>query len=114
MEMIKIAVLPLMEAKSLQDQLRTHNVDIKLEHNELTCTRGCSVTVELHGKEADLPIISKIYHENFLKLLEGHDVNLEAMNSVYDPSKNVATCPACATEFSTDSSECPECGLVFV
>lgn len=112
MEMIRIAVLPLQEAKNLQDQLRSKNIELKLEHNEATCTRGCSVTVEVHGLEKDLPQIAQIYQENYLKLLEGHEVDYEAINSVFDPSRSTATCPACSTEFSTKETECPECGLV--
>lgn len=112
MKMIKIAILPLQEAKTLQDQLQQRHIELKLDHNDATCTRGCSVTVEVLGYEKDLPEIAKVYNENYMKLLEGHDVNIEALNSVFDPSKSKATCPACATEFSTKLTECPECGLV--
>lgn len=112
MNLIRLAILPLEEAKGLQDQLRSKNIELQLEHNDATCTRGCSVTVEVLGYEKDLPVISEVYRDNYMKLLEGHDVNLDALNAVYDPSKSNATCPACATEFSTKLSECPECGLV--
>jgi hypothetical protein len=112
MQMVKMAVMPLQEAKSFQDQLKSKGIEIKLDHNEQTCTRGCTVTVEVHGQEKDLPVIAQVYQENYAKLLEGHEVNFEVMNSVYDPNQEQATCPACGTDFSTKLTECPECGLV--
>lgn len=112
MEMIKIAVMSLQEAKSFQDQLMKKGVTIQLEHNEKTCTRGCTVTVELLGRQQDLPVIAEVFQSNYAKLLEGHDVNPEVVNSIYDPSKEIALCPACGTDFSTKLTECPECGLV--
>jgi rRNA maturation endonuclease Nob1 len=112
MEMIKLAVMPLQEAKNFQDQLKEKGVTIRLEHNEKTCTRGCTVTVEVLGREQDLPIVAEVYQNNFAKLLNGHEVNLDIINSVFDPSKETAICPACGTSFATSSTECPECGLV--
>ncbi len=41
--------------------------------------------------------------ESFAKSLEGHDVDLELLNSVFDPSQEKAVCPACGFEFSTSS-----------
>jgi len=112
MDQLTIAVLPLQDAKNLQNDLQKQGVEISLNHNEQTCTRGCAITVEVLGFEKDLPIISKIYQENFQKMTEGHDVNWEAVNSVFDTSKDTAVCPACSFEFSTSKSECPDCGLV--
>lgn len=106
--------MPLAEAKTLQDQLKKEGVDIVLNHNDQTCTRGCTVTVEVTGKEADAPLIAKIYHENFKKLTDGLDVNWKALDSVFDPSAEKVTCPACAHEFVPTSSECPDCGLSFM
>lgn len=111
MEPLRIAVLPLNDAKSLQDDLAKENVEIILNHNEKTCTRGCTVTVEVLGYEKDIPKIAEIYQNNYKKLTEGHEVNWDVANSVFDPNKSTATCPACGTEFSTSSSECPDCGL---
>ena len=112
MEPIRIAVLPLQDAKSLQDDLSKRNIEIVLNHNDQTCTRGCSVTVEVLGHEKDIPIIAQTYQDNFQKLTEGHEVNWEAANAVFDPTQEKAICPACAYEFSTTESECPDCGLV--
>ncbi len=112
MEPIRLAILPLNDAKSLQDDLKSEGVELVLNHNEKTCTRGCSVTVEVLGYEKDIEIISKKYQQNYQKLTEGHEVNWEAANSVFDPNAEKAICPACSFEFSTDKSECPDCGLV--
>lgn len=112
MEPIRLAVMPLTDAKEFQDQLQKKGVEIILNHNEQTCTRGCTVTVEVLGHEKDIEIIAKSYQENYQKLTEGHEVNWEVANSVFDPSAESATCPACGHSFSTSQSECPDCGLV--
>lgn len=112
MNLIPIAVLPLQDAKDFQRQLSDKGVEISLNHNDQTCTRGCAITVEVHGAEKDLPIIAKTYQENFQKLTEGHEIDWNALNAVFDPSKETAVCPACSFEFSTSKKECPDCGLV--
>lgn len=112
MEPIRLAVMPLTDAKIFQDDLKKEGIDIVLNHNEQTCTRGCTVTVEVLGYETDLEHISKKYHENYQKMTEGHEVNWEVANAVFDPNAKEATCPACGFSFSTDKSECPDCGLV--
>lgn len=112
MDFTPIAVLPLEEAKKLQDQLFSKGVEVKLEHNEQTCTRGCAVTVEFHAKLSDIDVIRDVFTENQKNLLQGHNVDWEALNAVYDPNKSHALCPACSTEFDTSLKECPECGLV--
>ena len=111
MDLIKIGVMNLAEAKDLQTSLEKVGVELILNHNESTCTRGCSVTVELHAKESDLPKVNQMYHEKFSKLLEGHDFDPEVLNSVFDASAEKAQCPACGHIFSTTQSECPDCGL---
>lgn len=112
MEHVKIAVMGLQEAKDLQKACEEKGAEIILNHNDQTCTRGCAVTVELHAKEADIPIIQEVYSKNYQKLLEGHQINFDIIDSVYDPSADQATCPACGCQFSTVNTECPDCGLV--
>lgn len=111
MEPLRIAVLPLNDAKNLQDDLQKVGVELVLNHNEQTCTRGCTITVEVLGYEKDLPQIIEVYESNYKKLAEGHDVNWEVANAVFDPNKSTAICPACGHEFATTHTECPECGL---
>lgn len=112
MNLIPIAVLPLQDAKDFQKQLKTKGVEISLNHNDQSCTRGCAVTVEILGHEKDLPIIANTYQENFEKLTDGHEVDWKAISAVYDPNQEMAVCPACSFEFSTNNKECPDCGLV--
>jgi hydrogenase maturation factor HypF (carbamoyltransferase family) len=112
MTMIRLAVLPLSDAKQLQADVAKRGVEVVLNHNGQTCTRGCTVTVEILGLEKDIPIVAEVYQNNFKKLTDGHNVNWDIANSVFDPTKETAICPACSTEFSTKLSECPECGLV--
>lgn len=111
MELIRMGVMALNEAKQFQKECSEKGIELVLNHDDQTCTRGCAITVEIHGQEKDLPVIQKIFSERYAKLLEGHDINIDQMNAVYDPNLENATCPACGTQFSTSSTECPECGL---
>jgi rubrerythrin len=110
-ELIKMAVMNLQEAKQFQKELAAQDVSIVLNHDDKTCTRGCAITVEVHAREIDMPMIQKVYSEIYAKLLDGHDVNAEQMNAVYDTSQAEALCPACGHRFATGPSECPDCGL---
>lgn len=112
MELVKLAVMGLNDAKELQRDCQSQGVELVLNHNDQTCTRGCAVTVEVHATEKDLPIVQKVYSEKYQKLLKGHDVNFDVINSVYDTSEDTAICPACGFKFSTTNSECPDCGLM--
>jgi hypothetical protein len=112
MELIKLAVMALNEAKDLKKECEAKGVEIVLNHNDQTCNRGCSVTVEVLASEKDLPIVQEVYSTKYQKLLKGHDVNMDIINSVYDSSQDTAVCPACGFKFSTSNSECPDCGLM--
>lgn len=108
----KIAVMGLQEAKDFQTALKKIGVEIVLNHDDATCTRGCAVTVEMLGREQDMPVIQEVYTRSFQKLLDGLNFDPDVVNSVYDTSKGEATCPACGHNFSTQKTECPDCGLV--
>lgn len=108
----KITVMGLQEAKDFQGELRKEGVELVLNHDDSTCTRGCAVTVELLGKESDFEKIQEVYSRSFNKMLEGMDFDPEIISSVYDNSQASATCPACGHNFATTNSECPDCGLV--
>lgn len=113
MNKLVLGTLPIEEAKKIQDELKKKSVDIFLDHNPTTCTRGCSVTVEFCCYEKDIQLVAEYFEKNFLDSLDGLNVNFELLNSTYDPNKDNAVCPACGTKFSTSSTECPECGLCF-
>jgi rRNA maturation endonuclease Nob1 len=112
MDLVKIAVMGLNEAKALQKQLEGRNVQLVLNHDDASCTRGCAVTVEVHAKESDVPTIQEVYSQGYLKSLDGLEFDPDIINSVYDTSQETAICPACTFEFSTTEKECPDCGLV--
>lgn len=112
MDLVKIAVMGLNEAKDFQKKLKERSIDLVLNHDESSCTRGCAVTVEVHAKESDIPQIQEVYSENYMKSLDGLSFDSKIVNSVYDTSKGEATCPACGFNFSTTNTECPDCGLV--
>ena len=108
----KIAVMGLQDAKEFQGKLRKEGIELVLNHNDKTCTRGCAVTVELMGREADLEKIQEVYSRSFNKMLEGLEFDPEVIRAVYDNSQANATCPACGHNFATTNTECPDCGLV--
>jgi hypothetical protein len=112
-DLVLLVVLPLEEAKNLKSQLIASGVVVELNHNEQTCNRGCSVTVELWGHLKDLDTIRSVYHDNFQKLVEAHSVDWNVIHSTFDENQAEALCPACSTQFSTQLDECPDCGLVF-
>lgn len=114
MELVKIAVMGLEDAKHFKNECKKSGVEIILNHDEKTCGRGCSVTVELHAYERDLEIVQNIYNEKYKKMLEGLEVDFEQVNSVYNTEDEFAICPACGFKFSTSSGVCPDCGLVLV
>ena len=112
-ELLRLGTMKLDEAKSLQRVLAQEGVELVLDHNDHTCTRGCSVTVELLVAPEGLPIVQRVMKAQFEGLSEGNDVRWELLQEVFDPNQEVATCPACGTKFSTVSKTCPGCGLCF-
>jgi hypothetical protein len=114
MEEILLGILGLQEAKDVQLKLKNQGVEVQLKSNPKTCsTGGCSITVELWGLEQDLEVIKVFFGSEFAKNLEGHDVNYEALNEVFDPNASEVTCQACGAKFKPTASECPDCGLVY-
>ncbi len=113
MNLIRLGTMPLEEAKNLQRILATRQVDAQLDHNAHTCTRGCTVTVEVLVPEMAIPVVQEVMKEQYQKLTQGLSVDWNLLNEVFDPSNESATCPACGTKFSTQTVECPDCGLCF-
>jgi hypothetical protein len=113
MELIKVGILPLHDAKELQRILLSRNIPVELNHNGQTCSRGCTVTVELLAPREALAQVQSTLREQHQKLAEGHKVDWDLLEATFDPAKSQATCPACGTQFSTTSTECPDCGLCF-
>lgn len=108
-----IAVMPLQEAKMLKSNLVNKGVEIELNHAKETCNRGCTVTVEVHANESDIPKIVEVIEQDFQSLIENPDFDAKNLDQVFDPNQSMATCPACTHRFATTLSECPDCGLSF-
>jgi len=113
MELVNLGVLSYHEAKDVQEQLKRDNIELILNHNETTCKRGCTVTVELHAYEKDIPKVLEVLQKGYQKIYEGLDIDQNLLNQTFDPSQSEATCPACGHKFSTSLNECPDCGLCF-
>lgn len=113
MDLISIGVMGLNEAKDFQKKLKEYQVQVELNHNDANCTRGCAVTVELMARESDIPVIQKVYAQEYQKSLAGLEVNPDQMAAVFDPSQDKVMCPACGHEFKPTHNECPSCGLMF-
>jgi len=112
-EKVRLGVMPLVEAKRLKETLAELGMEIELGHNEETCTRGCRVTVEIWAEPRHIPKIQEVLKAESSKIYEGLDFDPKQVDQVFDPGKETAVCPACGTQFSTKSDECPECGLAF-
>jgi len=112
-EKFHLATLPVAAAEALKSKLALAGIDIALIHNEQSCKSGCAVQVEVWSHPDDVAEIARIAEaERSAHYQEvGYDPSLA--NSVFDPSREEATCPACGTNFATTLTSCPDCGLSF-
>jgi len=108
-----LGVMDLNEAKYHQIKLKNLGVDIEFKTNGETCTSGCRVTVEMWAKENDQESITSYFKSEQGKHTQGLNLDLNALNSVFDTSMSAVTCQACGMEFSPTEKECPDCGLVY-
>ena len=107
-----LGVMELQEAKTHQIKLKSQNIIVDFKTHQETCTSGCKVTVEVWGKTEDKEKLLQYFHHDFKKNL-GHEINQEALNSIFDPSSSEVICQACGAKFSPTSNECPDCGLMY-
>lgn len=102
-------------AQNLKARLAQMDIEIALAHNAGGCgSGGCKPgEVEIWAHKDDVEEIQRLLEGQWRAHMEsmGHDPDLA--NQVFDPEKETAICPACATEFSTKLNECPDCGLCF-
>ena len=114
MDFIKLGTMNINDANGLQDKLAQQEIHIKLDHNEATCTRGCTVTVEVWAKETEVQFVHDYLGNEYAKMLDGHKIDINQLNAVYDSNAEFVQCPACGHRFRPDiSNECPDCGLAF-
>lgn len=113
MNEVFLGVMDLQEAKNHQLKLKSNGVAIDFKTNGATCTTGCKVTVEVWGREEDLPKLQEYFHKDYLKHVGGHVPNFENLSQVFDASAAEVVCQACGMKFSPSLTECPDCGLCY-
>lgn len=111
--MEKFAIMPLTLAERLVSLASKEGIKVEKIHNQQTCTKGCSITVEVWADRDDLESIQKIWANDQERNFLGLEFDRELIQQVFDTSKDSAICPACSHEFATSLSECPSCGLCF-
>ena len=104
------------EVKQIEQLLTQENIVSLITDDGQSCGEGCctgSFLLSVHRGDAmdALKIIEQEYDRT--TGLSDHDHNQSIAEAVFDPTAQVATCPACGTTFSPDNPECPECGLCF-
>lgn len=110
-----IGKAPLAAANSLKTRLAAVDIEIALAHNSTTCQSGsCGPgEVEIWAHKDDVGEIQRLLDGQWRAHMESLGYDPDLAGKVFDPEQEKATCPACATEFSTKQTECPECGLCF-
>ncbi len=112
-ESILIGEIELTEAKRIRTILQSRGVFVELRSQADSCSsKNCKPSVEVYAAPGDIDAIKTFFQEEQDKALEGLSFGAER-HSVFDPTQAEATCPACGTVFSTDKTECPDCGLCF-
>lgn len=101
-------------AASMKTRLASHGIEVALVHNAATCGKGCGGNeVEIWAHPTDAPDIAKLLDGAWRAELASMGYDPQLADQIFDPSAEHAVCPACATQFSTAATECPECGLCF-
>src|SRR4051794_34965883 len=50
---LRLGTAPVAQAEALKRTLAAHDIEVALIHNEVTCTSGCSLTVEIWAHPDD-------------------------------------------------------------
>jgi hypothetical protein len=113
-ELIPIGEANIHEAESLKGRLRERDVTVELAVSPGDCSGGaCGIKAQIWVRAADLPKVQEYFAEEHARRHAGLDFDPAVVGQVFDTSAEEATCPACATRFSTALAECPDCGLSF-
>jgi len=106
---------PLADLRYIEHLLQAERIPTRLVGDEASCGQGCcSGTFYLQVRRSDAMEALQVLEDEHRRstALDHHD--LTHADSVFDPEAGEAVCPACGHNFSTDTTECPECGLCFV
>lgn len=111
-EYVKACEAPISEAKRLQAVLEGRGVIARLASDPEHCN-SCSPKVALYVRPGDLETFHALLREEHHRSLGDLTHDAKLVDAVFDEEKDEATCPACGTVFSTQLTECPDCGLGF-
>lgn len=112
-EKVLVGKMPYEQALRLRSKLAERGVAVDTAHNGATCNKGCSIELEVWCPEADLQELVAVLKDDQERTMAGLDFDPSVVGATFDVSLETATCPACATEFSTSLRQCPDCGLSF-
>lgn len=102
------------EAKRIQAKLELRRVELRFKADPETCgSKTCKPRVEVWVKQTDIPVFKEFMMLEQSRDFGGLEVDHSLLGEVYDPERGQARCPACGTQFSTEKTECPDCGLMF-
>ncbi len=111
---VLLGVIEFKEAKRIKAALLERGVTVHLISNPVTCsTGGCEITVEMHAAKEHLEAVQDFMRMERRRNLGDLNPLVEAEGLIFDPAQTQAQCPACGHQFSTEKSECPDCGLCF-
>jgi hypothetical protein len=110
---IMVGTLGAREAEHLRSTMAREGIEVLTVHNKMTCSSGCSTTLEVWVHPEDLGDIQRLMSEARQRDLADLGANPELLEQVFDPEQATAVCPACGTRFDTSADECPDCGLGF-
>jgi hypothetical protein len=97
----------------LRRQLDEVGIASELVIDHKNCSTGCTPQWQLWVHAQDLEQTREFFQTRRQNLLESLGADPRLLEMVFDPSKPMATCPACGFEFATSHGACPECGLNF-
>ncbi|WP_035245007.1 zinc ribbon-containing (seleno)protein DG [Desulfogranum mediterraneum] len=114
-ELVTIRQGPLLQIKALQAYLIEHSLpSLIAAETQAGCTKGCCGSeVLLQVRLADLEEVLAVLAQEHQRSTGLAEFDTTHSGAVYDPTAAEATCPACGSCFSTQSTVCPECGLCF-
>ncbi len=107
-----LGVMELQDAKRIQAELKNSEVNVELRHNDETCTRGCTIRVEMWGEEKNLELFQEFFFKEQARHVEGLEIDPNLINEVFDPTSEEVVCQACGFKFKP-AAQCPDCGLSY-
>lgn len=101
----------LAEMKHLAALLAAERIGTLVAGDDSSCGKGCCSVFFLQTRREEAQDALEILAHDFRKKtgLDHHDTS--HADAVFDPSAELAVCPACGHGFSPADTTCPDCGL---